>query len=85
MNRSGMRDDITRAWFPYITGSSTQGGYSQALKVDHRVDRSLDALRGFGEALRGSLDLVQTREQSRQAQAAEEHREHAAAFERTLT
>ena len=85
LNRSGLREDVTKAWFPNITGDASQGGRAQAMKADTYIDRSLDALRNFGDTVRASFDLVQAREQARQTRVAEVQRERAEAFERTLT
>lgn len=64
MNRSGMRADISRAWFPHITDEHPEKG-ARALAVDEidnkRVDKALDDLSAFGDRLRSTFDLLQIR------------------------
>lgn len=66
LNPSGMRADLTKAWFPGITGSQDRGGHQRALRVNDRVDRALAELRQFNETLRSSYDLLELRQAERE-------------------
>jgi Mg2+ and Co2+ transporter CorA len=77
LNPPGMREDARKAWFPHITGSSSEGAYKKALKVDDRIDRALAGLRDFNDTIRSAYDLLQLRERERE-------RERDDDFQRTI-
>jgi Mg2+ and Co2+ transporter CorA len=62
LNPAGMREDISRAWFPEISGTAQSGGYERALRADARIDSALVGVRMFNETLRSAYDLLQLRE-----------------------
>jgi Mg2+ and Co2+ transporter CorA len=61
LNISGMRHDITRAWFPGLSGSATVGGQVIALRVDDRVDQSLAQLHEVSRLVRDGYQLLEVR------------------------
>lgn len=66
LSRSGVREDVDKAWFPGITGTPAAGGHGLALRVDEQIERSLKELREFADTLRSAYDLLQLREADRE-------------------
>lgn len=61
LNPPGMRKDISRGWFPGVTGTPDTGGYERAIRIDDRIDSALRSLREFTESMRSSFDLLHVR------------------------
>lgn len=81
LNRSGMREDPSKAWFPGVS----KEGHGVAIRADDRIDDTLADLAKFRDTLRSTFELAQASSHAKQVRIAEESQEHGLAFERTLT
>lgn len=70
LNRAGLRTDLNKAWLPAVD-------HDEVVRVDDRVDKALDNLRGLADALRASFQLLHV-------ELNEEQRDHAERLQRRV-